>query len=336
VQIEYLNSGLEELNRELAAAFSGACELSAEQMSACRWAVLDMPGAADAPDGVQQELIGRLEAARQAARERGLGQVFGWCMVGAQAAATGQWDHQDDCALSAVTNFLREVVPTPASVLDVAAGTGHCSFPLAADGYNIALFDSAAGFLELAVKDADRQGLADRLDALLCGTFADLPALPDDAYDACLCIGSIFYLPSPHQVEQAVTQLARIASKSIVFDVTSKLGTIRQLGTDDSDFDFSPSAAEEILSTGITPPGKPEHGREVYSCFSAAELRHLVEGAGMKLQQLVGYGSTANETSDILTRLPPQQRTHIDQLLTGDDAALDRAPNLLALCTKAK
>jgi len=337
MQVAYLNPALETLNRTLAAAFSGAGELSAEQMSACRWAVLEMPGAADAPSNAQKELIRRLDGAHRAACERGLGQVFGWCMAGAQAAAVGHidWGERDVRALSPVNAFLHEVVPAPAMVLDVAAGTGDSSLPLAADGYDIALFDPAAGFLELGAKHADRRGLADRIDGLLCGAFADLSVLPADAWDACLCIGSIFYLPSPRRVEQAVAHLARVASRSIVLDVVSKLGTILQLGRDDSDFEFSPSAAEQILSSGATSPGKRECGRVVYSCFSAAELRRLVEGAGMELRQLVPYGTPTKDTSDILTRLPPQQRARVDRLLTGDDAALDRAPNLLALCTRA-
>ncbi|MHC4563781.1 MAG: class I SAM-dependent methyltransferase [Planctomycetota bacterium] len=336
MQIEYFNSELKGLNRELAAAFSSAGELSAGQMSACRWAVLDMPGAADAPKDAQKELISRLHGARQAARQGGLGQVFGWCMAAAQAAAVGEidWGHQDDSALSPVTEFLHEVVPAPATVLDVAAGTGRYSLPLAADGYNTALFDSAAGFLELAAKHADRQGLADRIDGLLCGTFADLPALPAHSCDACVCVGAIFYLPSPQQVEQAVGELGRIASRAVVFDVASKLGTILQMGTEDSDFEFSVDAADQILSTGVTPPGKTECGRVVYSCLSGAELRRLVEGAGMELQQLVGCGPPANKTSDILSRLPPEQRSRADQLPTGD-VAIDGAANLLAFCTKA-
>ena len=330
VRIEYLNSGLEQLNRELAAAFSAAGELSAEQMSACRWAVLDMPGAAETPNEAQKELVGRLEEAHQTARRRQLDQIFGWCMVAAQAAAVGRidWGHQDDSALSAMADFLHEVAPPPARVLDVAAGTGRCSLPMAAQGYDISLFDPTAGFLELAAAN-------ERPGALLCGTFADLPALPDDAYDACLCIGSIFYLPSPQHVEQAVGQLARIASNCVVFNVTSKLGTILQLGTDDADCEFSPNDVEQFLDTGITPPAKPENGRVIYSCFSAAELRRVVEAAGMQLQQLVGIGPSAEELPDILTQLGPQQRTRINQLLTGDDAPIDRAPRFLAICTKA-
>ena len=337
MQIEYLNSHIEELNRELAAAFERAETLTPEQMSACRWAALDMPGAADAPDDAQQGLIDRLEQARQAAHTRGLGLLFGWCMAGAQAAAMGyiEWGDSPPFPPSLISDRLREIAPPPGDVLDVAAGTGRYSLLLAEEGYSVSLLDPTAGFLKLAAANALTHGLTDRVDALLCGAFADLPALPNDAYDACLCIGSIYYLPSPHDVERAVSQLARIASNCTVFDVPSKLGTILQMGTDDSELRFSPSAVEQILTTGITPPAKPENGRVIYSCFSAAELRRLVEAAGMQLQQLVGVGPSANDTPDILAQLGAQQRTQIDGLLTSDDATVDCAPCLLAVCTRA-
>lgn len=163
------------------------------------------------------------------------------------------------------------------------------------------------------------------------GTFADLGKLGTGAYDLCICLRSLLYAQPRARAEAALCELGRAASKAVVADVASKHGMILQLG---GQFEVSAGAIVEMLTTGTTPPAKPEHGRVVYSCFSSEELRRAAEKAGLTVQRVVGFGIT--ETLEVGTSTPiaVDEGLRIERLLQAEEGMLDSFPNLLALCTK--
>jgi len=335
MDIKYLNQNLLELNLRVREAFSHASGLAKEQMNACRWIAMNMPCPSSKLSAIQKELIARLEDAIEYAREYNLENVVGWCMVATQNEKL-ELDNEDanhDMIVirPIISGFLDEHLPPPATVLDVASGTGRFSRPLAAQGYEISLFEPADSFLKLSFQKAESEGIERNIHSLTCGTFKDLAELETDSYDLCLCLRSLFYAHPREQAEQILFQLGRIASKVVVVDVISKYGIILQLG---AEFDVSANAIRQILTTGNTPPAKPEHGRVIYSCFSSNELHKIAQTAELNIQRLVGFGIT--ETLELGTPelISINEVMEIETLLQNQAEMIDTFPNLLALCLK--
>jgi len=332
MKITYLNRELRHLNLKLREAFAGAGELARERIQMCRRLAMGLPCSETDLTASEDELIARLEGVIAYARSRGMQQVVGWCMVAAQGESVGDSDYHYGAIRPVITAFLAEYVPAPARVLDIASGTGCASLPLATQGYELSLLDPAEPFLQSARHAADRDSVGDQLRSLMCGTFADLGELETESQDVCLCLGSLLYARPREDAEEIFQQLSRVAAKAVIVDVASKHGLILQLG---ATFDVSAQAIEQILTTGTTPPGRPEHGGVVYSCFSSDELRETARQAGLTVRCLIGYGM--RETLELGTSepLPAGEALRIEALLQREDQLLDSFPSLLALCTKA-
>jgi SAM-dependent methyltransferase len=107
--------------------------------------------------------------------------------------------------------LLDHLPPAPASVLDLGAGAGNQSFPLAQAGYEVTLLDSSAAMLDKA-----RQRLQ-RLPAEVQARVTLLEADGENAedavagrrFDAVLCHGVLGYHEDP---EPLVDQLCRCAA----------------------------------------------------------------------------------------------------------------------------
>ncbi|MEV4732868.1 methyltransferase [Saccharopolyspora sp. NPDC049426] len=107
--------------------------------------------------------------------------------------------------------LVEHLPPPPARILDVGAGAGHQSFPLARAGYEVVLMDSSTGMLDKA-----RQRLqqlpedARRRVTFVEGDGANASqAVGGQRFDAVLCHGVIGYLDDP---EPVVDQLCRCAA----------------------------------------------------------------------------------------------------------------------------
>ncbi len=336
--IEYLNRSLLELNRRLREAFSHASKLSEDQMTTCRWLAMDMPCPSTDLLPLQKKLVAELEDAVEYARTRKLGnQVIAWCMAAAENSNILEEPRPERIVIEPIiSEFLREHLPPPAKVLDVASGTGRFSRPLAARGYEISLFDPASSFLEAGLRKAEADGVGEQIQSLICGTFDDLGNLETSSYDLCLCTGSILYVDSRERAEQVLSELARIASKAVIVEVASKYGLILQLG---AEFDVSADAIQQILTTGVTPPARPESCGVVYNCFSSTELREVAEDVGLKVQRLVGFGITEALALSTSRLIPIDEALKIETLLQDQEhqeQMINSFPNLLALCTKCE
>ncbi len=125
-----------------------------------------------------------------------------------------------DGAYASVKGFVRTSVlhrqliehlpPAPASILDVGAGAGHQSFPLAQAGYEVTLLDASPAMLERA--RARLEGLPAEARARVTLLEADgeraEEAVDGRRFAAVLCHGVLGYLETP---EPMIEQLCRCA-----------------------------------------------------------------------------------------------------------------------------
>ena len=336
MDIECLNRNLLELNLRIREAFSRASGLSKDQKKTCRWLAMKMPCPSIDLSTTQKELVAHLEVAVEYARNHKLGdQVVGWCMAAEEDDSFLEEPRPARMVIEPImSEFLLECLPPPAKVLDVASGTGRFSRPLAAQGYEISLFDPAVPFLEAGLRKAETEGVEEKIQSLICGTFTDLVKLETASYELCLCLGSMLYAHPRERAEQILSHLARIASKAVVVEVASKYGLILQLG---AEFDVSATAIQQILTTGVTPPAKPESCIVVYSCFSSTEFRKLAQNVGLNIQRLVGFGITETLELGVSSPISADEALKIETLLQNQEhqeQVIDSFPNLLALCTK--
>ena len=101
------------------------------------------------------------------------------------------------------------VAPAPASIVDVGAGAGNQSIPLAAAGHRVTLVDPSASMLARAREAAADAGVADRV-SFVASSGEDAPAALGDArFDAVLCHGVLMYLDDPGPMLDALAALAR-------------------------------------------------------------------------------------------------------------------------------
>jgi S-adenosylmethionine-dependent methyltransferase len=114
--------------------------------------------------------------------------------------------------------LLENLPAPPASVLDVGAGAGHQSFPLAQAGYDVTLLDPSPAMLEKAEQRLQR--LPDEVQRRVTllpadGEHAD-EAVDGRRFAAVLCHGVLGYLEQP---EPLVDQLCRCAAADGVVSI---------------------------------------------------------------------------------------------------------------------
>ena len=115
--------------------------------------------------------------------------------------------------------------------------------------------------------------------------------------------------------------------------MASKFGLILQLG---AEFDVSANAIQQILTTGVTPPAKPENCQVIYSCFSSAEFHKVAQDVGLEIQRLVGFGITETLGLGASKPISVDEALKIETLLQDEEQMIDSFPNLLALCIKRR
>jgi SAM-dependent methyltransferase len=126
-------------------------------------------------------------------------------------------------------HLLAHLPPPPLSVLDIGAGAGHQSFPLAAAGYDVTLLDPSAAMLDKArVRLA---GLApqagDRVAFLLAdGERAD-EAVAGRRFGAVLCHGVLSYLDDPAPLVAQVCRCADTGGIVSIMTANARAGAVR-------------------------------------------------------------------------------------------------------------
>lgn len=111
---------------------------------------------------------------------------------------------------------LDEHVPEISDILDVGGGPGRYSIYLAQKGHNVTLFDLSEKLVEQAGSNAEKHGAV--LKQRIVGNVLELDAyLPDEYYDAVLCMGPLYHLLEEEERKTAVSQcIARLKPGGIL------------------------------------------------------------------------------------------------------------------------
>jgi SAM-dependent methyltransferase len=108
------------------------------------------------------------------------------------------------------------------TALDVGAGTGRFSLPLAARGVKVTHLDISTGMIERARHGAAQAGVLAKI-TFRQGRLADLEDYPAGRFDLVICSDApVSYAYPDH--EAAIAALVRVSRGAIVLSVSSRLG----------------------------------------------------------------------------------------------------------------
>jgi len=109
------------------------------------------------------------------------------------------------------------------TVLDVGAGTGRFSIPLARKGLDVVHFDLSNEMIKIAETKALGENLVNI--QFQQGTILDLSAYNNRQYDLVLCLDAPISFSYPHQIE-VIKELIRITQKTLILSVACRLGNL--------------------------------------------------------------------------------------------------------------
>ncbi|MFO8033721.1 MAG: class I SAM-dependent methyltransferase [Candidatus Bipolaricaulota bacterium] len=105
-------------------------------------------------------------------------------------------------------HLIERYFPPEGRIADIGGGPGRYTAELLKRGYRVTLVDLAPRALEFAESKLAELGLVP--EQVLCADACDLAALPDQAFDGCLCMGPLYHIVEPADRQRALCELRRV------------------------------------------------------------------------------------------------------------------------------
>jgi SAM-dependent methyltransferase len=186
------------------------------------------------------------------------------------------------------------------TVLDVGAGTGAFSIPLAQRGFAVTHVDFSPAMLALA-----RQSAEELENVQFAEANATALPLPDRSFDLVLNMdGAISFCGS--LAEQALQETCRVTRKVLILTVSHRAWMIpvwvsasvkvagRFVPAVGAMFDRGEWHQDQFPENPLLSKGVTQDYFGAFRAFLPGELRTLLEGAGMRVLRCGGLGSLAN------------------------------------------
>jgi SAM-dependent methyltransferase len=179
------------------------------------------------------------------------------------------------------------------TVLDVGAGPGRFSLPLARLGLEVTHLDLSPRMVALAQRRARRERL--KLDFTV-GKVEELP-WPEKSFDLVLCLDApVSYASS---CKKALRELARVTAQHLILSVVNRLGQVPVGIKAETRWRGDLSLSRSFLASGEWQPPDflvryPFIKNLVFPplhAFTPAELRAEVEEAGLELVEMAATGT---------------------------------------------
>lgn len=199
------------------------------------------------------------------------------------------------------------------TILDIGAGTGAFSIPLAQLGFSVTHLDFSPAMLEFA-----RQKAQDLKNIRFVeGNAVDLSQFPDCSFDLVLNMdGAISFCGS--EAERAIFESCRVTKKKLIITVSHRVWMVpvwvasslevagRFLPAVDAMLDQGEWHQEQFPENAMLAKGLTQDYLGALKAFLPSELREVLERVGMRVLRIGGLGSLANlcgkETVERVTR----------------------------------
>lgn len=199
------------------------------------------------------------------------------------------------------------------TILDIGAGTGAFSIPLAQLGFSVTHLDFSLAMLEFARQQAqDLKNIR-----FVEGNVVDLSQFPDCSFDLVLNMdGAISFCGS--EAERAIFESCRVTKKKLIITVSHRAWMVpvwvasslevagRFLPAVYAMLDQGEWHQEQFPENAMLAKGLTQDYLGALKTFLPSELREVLERVGMRVLRIGGLGSLANlcgkETVERVTR----------------------------------
>jgi ubiquinone/menaquinone biosynthesis C-methylase UbiE len=186
------------------------------------------------------------------------------------------------------------------TILDVGAGTGAFSIPLARRGFSVTHLDFSLAMLEIA-----RQNAQDLKNIRLVeGNAVDLSQFPDCCFDLVLNMdGAVSFCGS--EWERAIFESCRVAKKKLIITVSHRacMAPVVIASSLEVAGRFVPAVyamldkgewhQDQFQENAVLAKGMTQDYFGAFKAFLPGELKKILEQAGMKVLRVGGLGSLA-------------------------------------------
>lgn len=187
------------------------------------------------------------------------------------------------------------------TILDIGAGTGAFSIPLARRGFSVTHLDFSHAMMDIARQKA--QGLKNI--RFIEGNAVDLSKFSDSSFDLVLNMdGAVSFCGS--EAEQAIRESCRVAKSRLIITVSHRAWMAPVWVTSSLDmaerflpavyamFDDGEWHQDRFPENAVLTKGLTQDYFGTFKAFLPDELGTILEHAGMRILRIGGLGSLAN------------------------------------------
>lgn len=190
------------------------------------------------------------------------------------------------------------------TILDIGCGHGRFAIPLAKRGFTVTCVDISPAMLDIARKKAE--GVKNI--TFVEGNVVNLSQFANRSFDLVLAMdGAISF--SGAQAKTALNESCRVTGKTIIMTVFHRARMIQVVA--DASLKATGKllpAVQEMINTGtwdqkqfpdniLLAKGCTQDYFGILKAFTPAELREILEGAGMHILRLGGFGTISEHTN---------------------------------------
>jgi len=224
-------------------------------------------------------------------------------------------------------HYLRKHLPGSGRILDCGAGSGHYAIELAKMGYEVAVFDLSRELLKLARAKFEREGLAERLLAIVQGSSTNLGCFEDSYFDAALCLGPLYHLIEERDRDRTVRELWRVLRPGGVLFV-SAISLFGIYGTVVAEFpwELTDERHQEMLERGIH-RGKWHEDPRVFPdayFWKPLDLKAFMEERGFETIEMAACEGVVTHLRESVNSLSEEQWERLKQIVveTSNDPTI--------------
>ncbi|MCR5743856.1 MAG: class I SAM-dependent methyltransferase [Lachnospiraceae bacterium] len=197
-----------------------------------------------------------------------------------------------------IHRYLREL-GTDAKILDIGAGTGRYSIPLAEEGYDVTAVELVRYNLGILKKNSDKVHA-------MQGNALKLKKLGDDTFDLTLLFGPLYHLCSHEDKLTALMEARRVTKPGGIIMVAYCMNEYSVIT-----YAFKEMHIDECLRDGkLDPSFKTIAVDELYDYVRTEEIEKLNAEAGLSRIQIISPDGPANYMRPFLNQLSEEQFAH--------------------------
>lgn len=182
-------------------------------------------------------------------------------------------------------------------ILDIGAGTGRYSVPLAEEGYDVTA-------VELVRHNLGRLKAKGSTVKAYQGNALKLSRFPDDGFDLTLLFGPMYHLHAAEEKERALLEAKRVTKPGGIILVAYIMNEFSVIT-----YAFKERHIKEALSDGMLDETyhTTEKGNPLYSMVRLEEIEALDRAAGLKREQIIAADGAANYIRPFLNALDEEE-----------------------------